>query len=561
MGSLQVAENQFRYALATGNLPAVQIAQFRRIWELMLDDRANGRYIPNFSYAHERKFKTQITYANLAKQQVDYKTGWKAKRDEWFALKPTISMFTNILPRPASDTIYDSQNSYTSMFLDGVTKAMQRWFLSHYYDKPFLALSATQMFERFVKENPEILMMFRLTHARVVQGNSGNPSSTTDAVSLAVALIPIVMGSIGLYGTWSEQTIKDVRMTDANRVLLASSALVSICGRLLQRWSAIYSPAQSQIFGVDTAPWTASIQPLAWLGTSTSDLKSVMQAEADLLKSKDFPASNASQLGTVVKALKKSIQDSPKDSTLVLAQLDKPTKDKWNIILQQAPSLNLLDEFATSRIIRAGPNESQVGCRILQELAEVKVQTWLTTSYGGSALGVGNDKKLEYFPGHLIRTDTGAQVTDGMLGFWNRGTDSNYSPDVFVIRAILEAKSIGKGDETGARELSFSQTDPNSLTDVQKEELRRIVKERWSAANELARNQGQPFQKTVKDIQLEVRTVEYVADLGALRREKSVCQRSFEDQRTESLRWGSTSNRAIGHQSQSLFACHERKSK
>jgi hypothetical protein len=45
MDSLQVAENQFRYALATGNLPAVQIAQFRRIWELMLDDRTNGRYI------------------------------------------------------------------------------------------------------------------------------------------------------------------------------------------------------------------------------------------------------------------------------------------------------------------------------------------------------------------------------------------------------------------------------------------------------------------------------------------------------------------------------------
>jgi hypothetical protein len=43
MDSVQVAENQFRYALATGNLPAVQIAQFRRIWELMIDDRANGR--------------------------------------------------------------------------------------------------------------------------------------------------------------------------------------------------------------------------------------------------------------------------------------------------------------------------------------------------------------------------------------------------------------------------------------------------------------------------------------------------------------------------------------
>jgi hypothetical protein len=230
-----------------------------------------------------------------------------------------------------------------------------------------------------------------------------------------------------------------------------------------------------------------------------------------------------------VKALKKSIQDSPKDSTLVLAQLDKPTKDKWNIVLQQAPSLNLLDEFAASRVMQAGPNESHVGCRILQELAEVKVQTWLTTSYGGSALGVGNDKKLEYFPGHLIRTDTGAQVTDGMIGFWNRGTDSNYSPDVFVIRAIFEAKAIGKGDETGARELSFSQTDPNSLTDVQKEELRRIVRERWSAANELARNQGQPFQKSVKDIQVEVRAAEYIADLGSFRREKPVCERSFED--------------------------------
>ena len=308
-----------------------------------------------------------------------------------------------------------------------------------------------------------------------------------EAIEFAVGLIPVVGNIVAAYEAWSGNDLFGYKLSELERGILGASVLLPTAGRLVKGGRALYTEARLvSMYGRDAATWSKAIGASGRGLAERKALTAVETAERTLRIKKALGGAVAREAADAVPRL-------TKDIAAVATKVDQKVVELLKELRSAHPQLRVLDELSLERVLAKGPNVDHLKGQMLEELVESRVVPWLSTREGGFALGitVPTGKKLEFIPGHLIRDTAGRQISDGMLVYRDGET--------LVIAAVFEAKA-GKN---AARELSVKRGSLSTLNEAERAELRANAKDVWLEQRDAAKAAGQPFKKTVEDVERE----------------------------------------------------------
>jgi hypothetical protein len=332
-----------------------------------------------------------------------------------------------------------------------------------------------------------------------------------EAVEFAVGLIPVIGSVVAAYEAWSGEDLFGYKLTDLERGIIGASVLLPTAGRLAKGGRALYTEARLvSLYGRDAAAWSKAIGASGKGAAEHQALEAIAKADRALRSQKSVTGALAKEAAAAVPTLTKG-------SAAVASTVDQAVIDLLLELRTAHPALSTLDELALERVLAKGPNVDHLKGQLLEELIESRLVPWLGTREGGFALGIAvpAGKKLEFIPGHLVRDAAGRQISDGLLVYRDG--------EKLVIAAVFEAKA-GKN---AARELSLKKGGMSSLTEAERLELRANAKDVWLEQRDAAKAAGQPFKKTIEDVEKEYalselggqvrRDVERLADGATIR--------------------------------------------
>ncbi len=378
-----------------------------------------------------------------------------------------------------------------------IVSEFPNWFGEHAMDTTLLNLSSKAAFAQFLEERPDLVALFRLSQSLPpdveIDSIPVDRPAMVQALSIAIAFIPIVGNMVALYEAYAGRDIFGFRLTDLERGILAASVLLPIAGRLAKFGRAVYTEARLvKLYGRDAATWSRAVNNGASATALSTARKAIRDGEASVRSQAKLAQSLANDANAGVAAI---IRDTP----AVVKAADAPVASLFNQLLAKHSFLKDIDELAFQRIVEKGANSSHSKGQLLEELLESVVVPNLSKARFAEAFGINTGgKKIEFIAGHLIRDSNGRQITDGILAFRNNG--------VLEIVGIFEAKA-GKH---AARELSLAKGSLSSLTQDQRAELRAYAKDVLREEREIARqtNRRAAFTKTIADVEAEIKLSE-----------------------------------------------------
>lgn len=487
--ALSDAETAFRNALASGSQAPLQVAIARRVWELM-KSTVTGTFGNKSGVTKtdiSNYYKTQA-YGQVAIDQ-QLKSVWATKQQQLGRARPSFADLTNVFGATGTQ-----QTQLTPDFVGANNNAIIPWFSSRPVESAsFVLLQPPQILKTFGQESPAMTMLFRLIHAQTTQTSPGgvSPAEALKALKMILPIISSFENSVGFFVPWSVQKIQSLQMTEDLRLVLAWAALIPIVGCIFKQTSAIYSDETLKLL----FPGLSTMKPKEFdtMMGAINQAATNRHALGIIGVAADEVYTNSSISSSSLQHVLNSIKEINSSTAPINAKVDESTVAVWNALRAKQPKqskVRSLDSFAAKRILNARPNRDHVSCQVLQELATVKMASWLGDCHGAFALGVPINKRWIYYPGHLVRTEDGLQVTDGVLGYWNRGSDPAYADEAFVVQVIFEAKI-----NLGGRELGQS---------PRPDELLSMSQTIWAEGNEIANQMGVGYTKTFGQIQQEV---------------------------------------------------------
>ena len=239
------------------------------------------------------------------------------------------------------------------------------------------------------------------------------------------------------------------------------------------------------MYGRDAASWSRTLRAGGQATANGPALQTIKEAETIIRTQRKIDR-------TLAQKTANALPNIVKGTAPVLSTVDQSVMDLFRQLSSRHGILGSLDDFAMQRILAKGPNVDHLKGQLLEELLESRLVPWLRDRAGSFALGIqSGSKKLEFVPGHLIRDSRGRQITDGILAYRNNG--------VLEIAAVFEAKA----GQRAARELSLTSGSISSLTSAERAELRANAKDVLREQRATAQGTGQPFNKTIEDVERE----------------------------------------------------------
>lgn len=406
-------------------------------------------------------------------------------------------------------------NALVPKIMKVISTELLRWFDAQPRTKDLITQDAKQGLAAMLTERPDLATLLRLADQLPVDHETSSipvdRPAMVEAVEFAIGIIPVVGSVVAAYEAWSGEDLFGYRLGDIERGILAASVLLPFAGRLVKGGRALYTEARLvSLYGRDAATWSRAMAASGRGFAERKALDAIGKAERSLRVEKSVAADVAKEAAAAVPVLTKG-------GATVAASVDQAVADLLRELQSAHPQLAGIDALSLQRILAKGPNVDHLKGQLLEEIIESRLVPWLSTREGGFALGitVPAGKKLEFIPGHLIRDAAGRQITDGML-VYREG-------EKLVIAAVFEAKA-GKN---AARELSLKKGGISSLTQAERDELRAAAKDAWLDARDAAKAAGQPFKKSIEDVEKEFiqselggqvrRDVERLADGASIR--------------------------------------------
>ncbi|MCE5324673.1 pre-toxin TG domain-containing protein [bacterium] len=383
------------------------------------------------------------------------------------------------------------ENPQTPRIIAILASELMAWFNRHQKSSEFWALSAREGFHQMLGERPDLIALFRLSQqipldTEISEVPIERPVMV-EAIEFAISIIPVVGNAVSAYEAYTGKDLLGYKLTDIERGILATGVVLPIAGRFVKASRAVYTESRMvALYGRDAAKWSQTIAAAGRANADGNVLRTLQEAESVVRAHKTLDKKLAT---AAAKALPAIVKSGGGVSTTV----DQAVIDLWQNLSSKYPILRKLDGPAMQRVLEKGPNVDHLKGQLLEELIESRVVPWLNTRTGPLALGLSvPGKQLEYIPGHLIRDASSHQITDGIIGYHDKG--------VFQIVAIFEAKA-GK---YAARELSLASTSISSLSKLERAELRAFAKDVWRDGREVARLQGKAYNQTIEQIEREI---------------------------------------------------------
>lgn len=383
-------------------------------------------------------------------------------------------------------------NRAVRTIMAGVARSYFTWFLEHPPDRLFLQLSARASFRDFLDERPDVLSALRFAQRLPADYNPPQDveikrPELVEMVELAIAILPIVGNAVTGYEVVSAHDLFGYRLTDLERAIMAATILLPVAGRLVKAGRLVYSEVRlTRMFGEEVQGWRLAIAADARASANPAVLHAVNQAAEELRLGKRIAAALAKELAEslprLVRGVIRAVVEHEARVVALLAKLSK-----------QFPALAKLDAPSLLRVLRKGPNVSNMKGQLLEELLETRVLSWLRDPAGLAALGVKapRGKRLDFVPGHLLLGRDGKGITDGMLVYWEK--------DVMVPVAVFEAKA---GKQSAVGRLHLGSGDDELSADAVLEFVAAVKDELRDRAL-LAEAEGRPFTATFEEVASE----------------------------------------------------------
>lgn len=526
-------EAKLKLTLAKGKGSAFELALARVTWQIMHTELTTA---PNSVLAWDKMgpdpkwgFEGALRWAYESEKKAagqiapHYGTDdeYLRKYEEYLDLSLKILKWGSVKQQVIQDKQAGKQwlilgpNALVPKINELIASELMRWFNAHPRTKELVTQSATVGLATMLSERPDLATLLRLAQTLPLDVEVSNipvdRPAMVEAVEFAIGLIPVVGNVVAAYEAWSGEDLFGYQLTDLERGILGASVLLPVAGRLAKGGRALYSEARLvSLYGRDAAAWQRAIGASGRSAAEHQALDAIAKADRALRTQKSVAGALAKEAATAVPTLTKG-------SAAIATTVDQAIVDLLKELRTAHPALSALDELALQRVLAKGPNVDHLKGQLLEEMIESRLVPWLGGREGGYALGivVPAGKKLEFIPGHIVRDSMGRQISDGLLAYRDG--------EKLVIAAVFEAKA-GKN---AARELSLKKGGMSSLTEAERAELRANAKDVWLEQRDAARATGQPFKKTIDDVEKEYalselggqvrRDVERLADGATIR--------------------------------------------
>ncbi|WP_440604603.1 pre-toxin TG domain-containing protein [Bacillus sp. GB_SG_008] len=426
--------------------------------------------------------ETTDSYMNKRLEYIDYTTHLVTRYD---AAQKAIT-------DPDTGRSYLVQMSqYIPGILQTIAKELLIWFQKQEFNAIFSSLSPEAGLRLMLSERPDLVALLRLAQTlpydTEISETPIQPSTIEVMVELAIGLVPVVGNVVASFEAYTGRDLFGYRLTNLDRGVLGACILLPLAGRLVKGGKALYTESRLMaLYGRDARDWTRILSATRRASADEKFLETLKKAEASVRAQQKLEPQLATDAATLLSQL---IRIGGGTSSTV----DQRVIDFLKKMSVKYPILSNLDGYAMQRILEKGPVVDHLKGRLLEELIESRVVPWLQKRTGPASLGVtAQGKKLEFFPGHIIRDAKKGELTDGMIGFHNNG--------VLEIVAIFEAKA----GQRGARELSSASGSFSSLTQEERLELRAYAKDVLEEEQELAQQKGIPFNRSLEEIEREI---------------------------------------------------------
>ncbi|KAG5290181.1 hypothetical protein I7I48_09723 [Histoplasma ohiense] len=522
---LQEAKNDLTKLLTDATTNTTQIGIARERVEIMNEQwttarpQVVGTYGGMAASLQAKMKKMSMWYenaTNAAAEKVAYETTSYDRLSSHKRKDAEHYVFANAWARSKYEFFVWYKNEYTGVtsiwesnpLIPRLTAAIrdefQAWFQKQVVTQKLLDQSSESAMHDFLSERPDVVVLLNLiprlpTTKTQTQGTIDRPTAVT-AIEITLSLVPFLGNAIALYEVWTGRDLFGYDLSPVEQAILAASILLPIAGRMVKGGRALYTESRLvKLYGKDAASWGKVMNASARASEKQAVIRSIEAGEESLATLGRVEGKIAQEAAAAVKA----VVTSPVAIPNVVAP---ETKVLWQTLSKRYPILDKLDEIAVDRILRKGPNVDHIKGQLLEELAESHIIPMLRERHAGFALGVKvpKGKTLEFVPGYSIMDASGRQITDGMLGYTDK--------QVFNILAIFEAKAGRKG----ARELTVTTTRVAKMSQDSLLEIKAAAKDFWLNARTIARNNKQPFSKTVADFEKQLLKTK---DSGQLQRD------------------------------------------
>jgi len=512
--ALREAEADLRAKLAAGRASVSEVGVARRAWEIMDSQlRSSPDSVlaydrlppdPRFRFTGAQRWRLDIfrrasdeLFPHLASDAAS--DAYNRKRQEYLDLGQRIvqspdTRYRSVVDRRQGRSYLYRENPLVPRIMRVIADELMRWFQEYPADREFcrrgwyLTWSAEAGMGLFLEERPDMVALLRVAQTLPMDTEISDVPvdrpAVVEAVELAIGLIPVVGNLVAAYEAYAGVDLFGYRLTNLERGILAATVLLPLAGRLVKAGRAIYTESRLvAMYGRDAAAWSRTIRAG---GSSGPALRAIKEAEDVIRAQRSLDRSLAQRAAD-------ALPNVVRGTAPVSSAVDQAVMDLYRRLSSQHRILGSLDELALQRILAKGPNVDHLKGQLLEELLESRVVPWLRDRAGSFALGVQTGgKKLEFIPGHLIRDAAGRQVTDGILAYRNNG--------VLEIAAVFEAKA----GRRAARELSLASGSISSLSQGERAELRAYAKDVLREQRAAAQEAGQPFNKTLEQVEREV---------------------------------------------------------
>lgn len=374
-----------------------------------------------------------------------------------------------------------------------VADELLAWFKAQPNAKAAMSMSAQAGLATMLGERPDLVVLVRMAQEAPldseVRAVPVDRPAVVEGMELAISLVPYVGNAVAAYEAYAGRDLFGYRLTDVERGILAATVLLPIAGRLVKGGRLLYTETRLvSLYGRDAAAWNKVVRASgrAEAASGGKALREVEQASEELRAQRQLVGQAAKDAAPAIPAI---VKGSGAASTAI----DPAVETLLGQLQKSSSAMKSLDGPALLRILEKGPHVDHLKGQLLEELIESSLLPWLRTRLGPLALGVRvpAGKKLEFFPGHMVRDLKGRQITDGILAYRSGG-------ELHIV-GIFEAKA-GKH---AARELSLAKGSMSSLTQAEKHELRANAKDVWRDRRAEARLAGQPYSEKIEDIMTE----------------------------------------------------------
>jgi hypothetical protein len=297
------------------------------------------------------------------------------------------------------------------------------------------------------------------------------------------------------YEVYAGHDLFGYKLTDTERGIMAACVFLPMVSRLVKEDRALYSASRMErLYGGTEAQWSRSLAMSERIAAQDGAYFKLKSAQKTLAGGGRLSQATAGEIGDLLEKI--AIAKAEKAVPTVVSPR---AVNAYETLVAHNPRWAELDPRTMERIAALG-SESKIQGHLLEELGYNRFPVWLNDPAGKAALGLEHVVgRIEYIPGHLIRTP-GGRLKNMKPGEFTRieGMDGLLVVHQGENRYLVVGVVQDKAGEMAARGLTEGKV--TTLTADEVKETRAYAEQLFRDAQDIARKNGTPLTTSVDKI-------------------------------------------------------------